>query len=421
MVNTGNTSFIMIATALSFMMTPALALFYGGLSRKKNVLNTMMNSFVSIAIVSVQWVILGFSIAFGTDFNNINHFVGNVSLIGFQNTDKIGNFAKGIPDGMFSMYQLMFAIITAAQITGAFVGRLRFLAFCAFTLLWTTFVYDPLAHWVFSENGWLYGSIKGYEWLRVLDFSGGTVVHISSGVAGLVAALVIGERRGYNIVPTIPHNIPFVVLGAGLLWFDWFGFNAGTAFAVNGIASVTLITTNTAAASAVISWICIEWIHHKKPTVLGAATGAIVGLVAITPSAGFVTPLSAMIIGLFVSPLCYFFISFVKYKIGYDDALDVFACNGIGGIWGSIATGLFSTTKVNPVGLNGLFYGRPIQVLVQLISVGTTILFVVVLTYVILKSISLFSDLRVTSAEEKEGLDFSLHGETAYSDFSENN
>lgn len=421
-IDTGNTTFIIVSTMLVFLMTPALAMFYGGMARKKNVLNTMMNSFATIGIVSVQWVIIGFSIAFGVDSGFANHFIGNGSFIGLESViGTVGNFAAGIPDGVFLMFQLMFAVITAALITGAFAGRLRFPAFIAFILLWTTIVYDPLAHWVWGVNGWLYGALKGYEWLHALDFAGGTVVHISSGIAGLVAAIVIGKRKGYNQIPMVPHNIPFVVLGAGLLWFGWFGFNAGSALAADTIATNAFITTNTAAATAVISWILVEYLHHGKPTVLGASTGAVVGLVAITPAAGFVTPISAIIIGLVVSPLCYFFISVVKQKFGYDDALDAFGCHGIGGIWGSIATGIFATTKVNPLGLDGLLYGRPEQLLVQIIAVCVTIVFSGVATFIILKVISLFTPLRATEAEEDEGLDFSFHGEDAYPDFATEN
>jgi Amt family ammonium transporter len=287
---------------------------------------------------------------------------------------------------------------------------MRFPAFIIFILVWATFVYDPLAHWVWGVGGWLRN-------LGALDFAGGTVVHISSGIAGLVVALVLGKRKGYKTSPMIPHNIPLIVLGASLLWFGWFGFNAGSSLAANGLALTAFVTTNTSAAAALLSWVLIEWLHHGKPTVLGAATGAVVGLVAITPAAGFVTPVSAIIIGLLVSPICYFAISVVKAKLGYDDSLDAFGCHGIGGIWGAIATGLFATKSVNPLGADGLFYGNPKQLLIQIVSILATIALSAAVSFIALKAISLFTKLRVEEKEEKEGLDIAVHGEEAYPDF----
>jgi ammonium transporter, Amt family len=409
-IDSGDTTFSILSTALVFIMTPGLALFYGGMVRKKNVLNTMMNSFIIIALISIQWVIYGYSLAFGPDKG---HLIGGLDWLGLMGVGAEPNadYAGTIPHSAFAMYQMMFAIITPALITGAFAERMRFPAFLLFTLLWSTLVYDPLCHWVWAVNGWLRN-------LGALDFAGGTVVHISSGIAGLVAALVLGRRKGYRTVPMVPHNIPFVMLGAAILWFGWFGFNAGSALAANGLAMTAFVATNTAAAAALLSWVVVEWMHHGKPTLLGAATGAVVGLVAITPAAGFVTPLSAIIIGLVVSPLCYFGVAVVKAKLGYDDSLDAFGCHGIGGIWGALATGLFATKSVNELGNNGLFYGNAAQLGVQALSVVVTIAFSAILTFGILKVISLFTKLRVSEREEDEGLDITQHGEDAYPDFS---
>ena len=408
-VDTGDTAFIFVSTCLVFLMTPALALFYGGMVRKKNVLNTMMNSFIIIALVSIQWVLVGYSLAFGSDHGSI---IGSLDWLGFKGVggDPNPDYAATIPHAAFGMFQLTFAVITAALITGAFAERMRFPAFIAFTLLWTTLVYDPLAHWVWGVGGWIRN-------LGALDFAGGTVVHISSGVAGLVAALVIGKRKGYKTTPMVPHNIPFVVTGAALLWFGWFGFNPGSALSAGGLAWSAFVATNTAAAAAALSWVIVEWIHHGKPTILGIATGAVVGLVAITPAAGFVDPLSSIIIGLVVSPLCYFGISVVKAKLGYDDSLDAFGCHGIGGIWGALATGLFASKGVNPAGADGLFFGNPAQLGIQAVSIIATVILSGVVSFIILKVISLFTKLRVDEKEEEEGLDTTQHGEDAYPAF----
>lgn len=407
-IDSGDTTFNMISSALVFLMTPGLALFYGGMVRKKNVLNTMMSSFFIVGLISIQWILFGYSLSFGTD---IGHFIGGPDWLGFigVGTTPNADYAATIPHASFALYQMMFAIITAALITGAFAERMRFSALILFTLLWTTLVYDPLAHWVWGVDGWLRN-------LGALDFAGGNVVHISSGISGLVAALVIGKRKGYKVTPMIPHNIPTVLLGAALLWFGWFGFNAGSALKANGLAASAFAVTHVAAAAALVSWVLVEWIHHGKPTLLGAATGAVVGLVAITPGAGFVNVLSAIIIGLVVSPLCYTAISIIKPKLGYDDSLDAFGCHGIGGIWGAIATGLFATKSVNPDGANGLFYGNPGQLATQVFSIVVTIALAAIMTWVILKCISLFIPLRASSKDEEDGLDISQHGENAYSD-----
>lgn len=408
-IDSGDTAFNILSTALVFIMTPGLAFFYGGMVRRKNVLNTMMNSFSIIGLISIQWILFGYTIAFGPDAGG--GLLGKFDFLGFTGVGAepfaLNPFANTIPHASFAMFQMMFAIITPALITGAFAERMRFLPFIIFIFLWSTLVYDPLCHWVWGPDGWI-GK------LGALDFAGGTVVHISSGIAGLVAAIVLGKRKGYKTSTMSPHNIPFVVLGAGLLWFGWFGFNAGSSLKADGLALSAFVATNTAAAAALLSWMIVETIHRGKPTILGAATGAVVGLVAITPAAGAVNALAAIAIGLIVSPLCYFGVSVLKTKLGYDDALDAFGCHGIGGIWGAIATGIFA----NANGATGLFTGNPGQVGKQLIAVAATIALSGIATFVILKVISLFTPLRVADKDETEGLDITQHGEDAYPDFS---
>lgn len=408
-IDTGDTAFVMVCAALVFFMTPGLALFYGGMVRKKNILNTMMNSFIIIGLISIQWVLIGYSLSFGTGNGG---FIGSFDWIGLNGIGAGPNldYAATIPHSAFVIYQMMFAIITPALITGAFAERLRFSVLLIFTLIWSTLVYDPLAHMVWGIGGFLRN-------LGALDFAGGNVVHISSGVAGLVIALVIGKRKDFKSEPIVPHNIPFVVIGASILWFGWFGFNSGSALGANNLAVNAFLVTNTSAASAMISWVVIEWLVHEKPTLLGAATGAVVGLVAITPAAGYVNAMSSIIIGLFVSPICFFFISFVKQKFAYDDSLDAFGCHGVGGIWGALATGLFASKDINPAGANGLFYGNPSQLGIQALSVVLTIAVSAILTFAIIKGISLFMKLRVEESDEEEGLDIALHGENAYADF----
>ncbi len=411
-INTGDTSFMFVSTILVFIMTPGLALFYGGMVRKKNVLGTMLHSFTIMGLISIQWILIGYTIAFGPDA--FGGLLGNFSFAGFTGVGSDpSSYAGTIPHELFAMYQMMFAIITPALITGAFAERIKFPVFLIFTLAWATLVYDPLAHWVWGSGGWL-------AKLGALDFAGGTVVHISSGISGLVACIMIGKRKGHGKAPMAPHNIPFVLIGAALLWFGWFGFNGGSALAVNGLAISAFVTTNTAAASALLSWVIMEWMQHGKPTLLGAATGAVVGLVAITPAAGFVGIVPAIIIGLAVSPICYFAISVMKAKLGYDDALDAFGCHGIGGIWGAIATGLFADQSINPYArYNGLFVGGGFtQLGIQIVAVAVTIVFAAGLSFLILKTISLFTSLRVTEKEEEDGLDISQHGEDAYPQFS---
>ena len=406
MINTGDTSFIILCTALVFVMTPGLALFYGGMVREKNVLSTTMHSFIIMALASVLWVIVGYSLAFGPDHGSL---IGGLDWLGLSgvgiepNTD----YAATIPALVFMAFQMMFAIITPALISGSIAERMRFPAFVAFMVLWMLFVYDPLAHWVWGVGGFLRN-------MGALDFAGGTVVHISSGVSGLIAALILGKRKGFGEEPMVPHQLPMTVLGAGLLWFGWFGFNAGSALGANGLAGVALVTTNTSAAAAALSWMTIEWLHHGKPTVLGAASGAVAGLVSVTPGAGFVTPMSALLIGLVGGALCYFAISVLKAKLGYDDSLDAFGCHGIGGMWGALATGLFATKAINPAGADGLFYGNPAQLGIQALSIVVTVALAVTATFVILKVVGAFTQLRATYEEEEIGLDLAMHGEKAY-------
>lgn len=407
-IDTGDTAFIMICTALVMIMTPALALFYGGMVRKKNVLNIFLQCTAIMGLVSVQWVLFGYTLGFGAD---VNHIIGSLQWLGLSGITFAPNadYAATIPHEVFVVFQLMFAMITVALISGAFAERLRFSVFVAFVLLWTTLVYDPMAHWVWGVGGWL-------REMGALDFAGGTVVHISSGVSGLVAALVIGKRSKSSRDSMVPHNLPMTVLGAGLLWFGWFGFNAGSALAANGLAASAFLVTNTCAGAGALSWMAAEWLDHGKPTVLGAASGVVAGLVAITPAAGFVGPLSSIIMGLLVGPLCYWAVSKLKARLGYDDSLDAFGVHGVGGMFGALMTGVFATTAINSAGANGLLYGNPKLLLIQFVAVIATIIFAGGMTFLILKFLKLvFGSLRVSEDEEEIGLDLSLQGEDAYS------
>lgn len=408
-IDTGDTAWMLISTALVLLMTPGLALFYGGLVRKKNVLSTTMHSYIAIILVSIQWVLFGYSLAFGPDKF---HIIGNLSWFGLHGVGGApnGDYAATIPALVFMAFQMMFAVITPALISGSLAERMRFSAFLIFILLWSVFAYDLVAHWVWGVGGWIRN-------IGALDFAGGTVVHILSGVSALVAAIVLGKRKRSGNEQFIPHNIPMTVLGAGLLWFGWFGFNAGSALGANGVAAFAFVNTNTAAAAAGLAWLFIEWIHNGKPTAVGAASGAVAGLVAITPAAGFVTPLASIAIGLVGGLLCYFAVAVLKPKFGYDDALDAFGVHGLGGTWGAIATGIFATKAVNSAGANGLLYGNPSLVIKQLIAVLATYGVAIVATFVILKAISIFIPLRVSEDEEESGLDGCLHGEEAYRDY----
>jgi Amt family ammonium transporter len=403
-INSGDTAWVLISTALVLVMTPALAFFYGGMVRRKNALSTLNLSFITIALISLQWVLIGYSLSFG---KGLGGFLGGFSYLGLGGVGAAPNteYAPTIPHLAFMAFQMMFAIITPALITGAFVERIKFKTYILFTLIWATLVYDPVAHWVWGTGGFLRS-------LGALDFAGGTVVHILAGFSALAFALVIGARKGFGNAPMEPHNIPFTVLGAGLLWMGWFGFNGGSALAANGLAVNALVTTNTAAAAAALSWMLITWRRHK-PSVLGTVTGAVVGLVAITPAAGYVTPLAAILIGGLASPISLLAIK-ARQKMGLDESLDVWACHGIGGTWGALATGLFASKVVNPAGADGLFYGNPSQFLIQAATAAVSILFAFGMTYLLARILKAVVGLRVSHDEEEVGLDISEHGEPAY-------
>jgi len=404
-MNTGDTVFILMSSALVMLMTPGLALFYGGMVRNKNVLGTLMQSFIILGIITFEWVLWGYSMSFGPDYGGI---IGGLEWFGLKGVgmDPSPDYGSTIPHLAFMIFQCMFAIITPALITGAFAERMKFSAFLLFTLMWATFVYNPLAHWVWGVGGWM-------GRMGVLDFAGGTVVHISSGISALAAALVIGKRVGYGSTPYIPHNLPMTITGAALLWFGWFGFNAGSALTCNGLAANAFVVTHIAAALSALSWIFIEWVHRGKPTTLGAASGAVAGLVAITPGSGFVGVIPAVIIGALAGLICYGGI-LMKSRFGYDDSLDVVGIHGLGGTWGALATGFFASKGINPDGANGLFFGNPGQLWIQSVSVIATMVFTFIMTLIILKFIDLVIGLRITEEEEVRGMDISLHDEAGY-------
>lgn len=409
MIDTGDTGFMMICSALVLLMTPGLAFFYGGMVRRKNVVNTMMTSIFVIGIATVMWVLFGYSLAFGVDHLGIIGDLSHLGLVGL--TGKVGEYASTIPDLGFAMFQMMFAIITPALITGAVAGRMKFKALFLFIIFWSTLVYYPMAHMVWGIGGFLakIGSV---------DFAGGNVVHISSGVSALVLCLVLGKRKDYGKANYRVHNIPFVVLGASLLLFGWFGFNAGSALKADGLAIHAFSTTAISAASGMLSWMMMDILMAEKPTLVGCVTGLVVGLVAITPGAGFVPVWASLIIGFVGSPICYFMISKVKQKFDYDDALDAFGCHGIGGVWGGLATGLFTQTSINSVAKwNGLFFGDTHLFIVQVISILVTIVVAVVGTLICIGLVRLFTPLRVEKRDEQVGLDLSEHNETAYPSF----
>lgn len=408
-MNTGDTAFMLIATALVFFMTPGLAFFYGGLVRRKNVCNTMMACVAIMGLSVVLWTLFGYSLAFGGNHGGI---IGDFRWIALNGVGwETGPYADTIPHLVFCAFQMMFAMITPALITGSLVGRMKFKALFLFVTLWSFVVYYPLAHMVWGEGGLLAA-------IGSVDFAGGDVVHISSGISALVLAIILGRRRGYEQVTYRIHNIPFVVLGASLLWFGWFGFNAGSALAANGLAAHAFMTTALASASAMMSWMFIDVIKDGKPTLVGASTGLVVGLVAITPGAGFVPIWSAIIIGALVSPICCGTISLLKGKLKIDDALDAFGCHGIGGVWGGIATGLFAKHSINPVARwDGLFFGNYRLFVAQIIGIVVTVAVAIVGTLVCLGIVRLFTELRVDEKAEKVGLDISQHGESAYPTF----
>lgn len=405
-INSGDTAWVLTSSALVLFMTaPGLALFYAGMVRRKNVLATLMQSFVLTALISVQWAFWGYSLAFAPG----TWLVGGLQWVGLSGVSAVApypDYAATIPHQAYMVFQCMFAVITPALITGAFAERISFSGFMVFSLLWATFIYDPIAHWVWGVGGWIHN-------LGVLDFAGGTVVHISSGASALAAVLMIGKRRGYPREPMMPHNLTLTVIGAGMLWFGWFGFNAGSALGANATAVSAFVATNLGAAAATLSWLCAEWIRGGKPTVLGAASGAVAGLVAITPASGFVGPMLAIVIGLGAGVICYSAVQ-MKPRLGYDDALDVVGVHGVGGTWGALATGLFASAVVNPTGANGLVFGNPKQLAIQAVAVGASIGFAFVGSLILLKITDLVVGLRVDEEDEIVGLDLSQHEENAY-------
>jgi Amt family ammonium transporter len=404
-MNAGDTAFVLVCAGLVMLMTPGLAFFYGGMVRRKNVLGILMQCFTVLCLLSVQWVLFGYSLAFSPG----NGLIGGLAWVGLNGVTgaPYPDYAATIPHLAFMIFQGMFAVITPALIIGAFAERMKFSAFLLFTLLWATLVYDPICHWVWGVGGWLRS-------LGTLDFAGGTVVHINSGVAALVTALVIGRRKEYNGAASPPHNLPLTVLGAALLWFGWFGFNAGSALSAGGLAASAFVVTNTAAAAAGLSWALIERLWNGRPTVFGAVTGAVAGLVAITPAAGFVGPLAAILFGAAVSLFCFFAVTILKAKAGYDDALDAFGVHGVGGMLGALMTGLFASKVINPAGADGLLHGNPRQFLVQAAAVGATVVYAFVMTLLIYKALDRSVGVRVAEKDELLGLDLSQHREAAY-------
>ena len=404
-MNSGDTAWLLASAALVLLMTPGLAFFYGGMVRRKNVLGILMQCMIIMCLVGLQWVLFGYSLAFAP----VNGFWGGFGWVGLSGVgaEPYPDYAATIPHTAFMIFQAMFAIITPALIIGAFAERMKFPAFLAFILLWATFIYDPIAHWVWGAGGWL-------KELGVLDFAGGTVVHINAGIAGLVTALLIGKRMGYNGKAPPPHNLPFVVLGTGLLWFGWFGFNSGSALAANGVAASAFVATNTAAVAAGLTWAILEWFVAGRPTMLGTVTGVVAGLAAVTPASGFIGPLPAVAIGMVASACCFAAVTIIKPRLGYDDSLDAFGVHGIGCIWGVLATGLFASKAINSSGADGLLAGNPHQLFIQLIAVVVTLAYSGIGTLVIYKVVDRVIGMRVSEKEENIGLDLTQHREGAY-------
>lgn len=415
-ISAGNTAWIIVATALVMLMTiPGLALFYGGLVRRKNVLSVLMQCFFITAIISLEWIAFGYSNAFGSSKGVLAPYIGGFDWaflkgIGISDVSPyyISQATERIPHYVFILFQCMFAVITPALIIGAFAERMKFKGFVFFTILWAIFVYNPVAHWVWSADGWLFK-------LGALDFAGGTVVHINAGIAAIVMAVMMGKRKYYAGHPNMPHNIPMVAIGAGLLWFGWFGFNAGSGLAADGLAGSAFLATHIATAAAALSWTLLEWFINKKPTTVGICTGAVAGLVAITPAAGFVDVSGAIIIGLLVSVICFIMVGIVKPKLGYDDSLDAFGVHGIGGIFGALATGLLANPFIQS-SYSGALYGNPKQFLIQLIAVVSTILYSGIVTFILFKIVDKTIGIRANDQEETIGLDISQHEEIAYSE-----
>ena len=401
-IDTGNTAWVLIAAAMGFFMTPGLALFYGGMARSKNVLSTIMQSFFLIGVISVEFMLIGYTLIFGDDVHGI---IGSLNKIGLMGTENSIMEGANIPEMAFIAFQCMFAIITPAIMSGSITGRMRFAPFVVFAVIWSVLIYNPMAHWVWG-GGFLAN-------LGALDFAGGLVIHVLSGVSGLVLCLLLGRRRGYGRMPMLPHHLPMTVLGGAMLWFGWFGFNAGSALGASTLAANAVLTTQMSAAIGIVGWVLVERYHRGKPTVLGAVSGGVSGLVAITPAAGFVTPVAAIPIGFIGAICCYVAVAILKSKVGYDDSLDAFGIHGVGGMWGAIATGLFATVTVNPDGADGLFYGGNLLI-PQLISLVVAIALAIIGTVVIFKVVSYFMDMRVSISAESLGIDISEHGEGAY-------
>ena len=401
-IDTGNTAWVLIAAAMVFFMTPGLALFYGGMARSKNVLSTIMQSFFLIGVISVEFMLIGYTLIFGDDVHGI---IGSLNKIGLMGTENSILEGANIPEMAFIAFQCMFAIITPAIMSGSITGRMRFAPFVVFAVIWSVLIYNPMAHWVWG-GGFLAN-------LGALDFAGGLVIHVLSGVSGLVLCLLLGRRRGYGRMPMLPHHLPMTVLGGAMLWFGWFGFNAGSALGAGPLAANAVLTTQMSAAIGIVGWVLVERYHRGKPTVLGAVSGGVSGLVAITPAAGFVTPVAAIPIGFIGAICCYVAVAILKSKVGYDDSLDAFGIHGVGGMWGAIATGLFATVTVNPDGADGLFYGGNLLI-PQLISLVVAIALAIIGTIIIFKVVSLFMDMRVSISAESLGIDISEHGEGAY-------
>jgi ammonium transporter, Amt family len=404
-IDAGDTAWVLMSSALVMLMTPGLAFFYGGLVRRKNYLNVLMQCMITLGMMSIQWVVIGYSLSFAPG----SKWIGGLQwfMLNGVGLEPYADYAATIPHQAFMIFQGMFAVITPALIIGAFAERMKFSAFLAFTLLWATFVYDPIAHWVWGIGGFLRN-------MGALDFAGGTVVHINAGIAALITALVIGKRKNIIKHTIPPHSLPFSVLGAALLWFGWFGFNAGSALGANGIAVNAFVVTNTAAAAAALTWALMDWGIHGAPTMLGTISGAVAGLVAITPAAGFVGVGSSIAIGILVSLFCFAAVSYLKPKAGYDDSLDAFGVHGIGGIWGALATGLFASKAINSAGADGLFYGNPKQFLIQLAAVGVTFAYTFIATFILYKLVDIVIGIRVCDKDEAMGLDLTQHNECAY-------
>lgn len=405
-IDTGDTGWMLVSTALVMLMTPGLAFFYGGLVRRKNILSVMMQCFMLLAVISLQWLLFGYSLAFGPDHSGM---IGGLSWVGLNGVGLVPEpgYASTIPHQLFMVFQMMFAVITPALIIGAFAERMKFSAFLLFSFLWATVVYDPMAHWVWGQGGWL-------RELGVLDFAGGIVVHISAGMGALAAALVLGRRRGYPVAVSPPHNLPFAILGAALLWFGWFGFNAGSALGANALSVSSFVATHMAGVAAAIAWAALEWIVRKRPTALGTISGAIAGLACVTPASGYVTPLGALGIGALAGVVCYLAVVVVKGRLGYDDSLDAFGVHGIGGMLGVLLVGLWANGAVNPAGGDGLFHGEPGQLLVQLVAVAACALYALAVSWGLLKFVDKLVGLRVSPDHEDIGLDLTQHRESAY-------